>query len=330
MVDFKTIPEKPALGVGCWAIGGPFYSLDGIARGWGEVDDAVSTKALHAALDHGVVHFDTAQAYGAGHSEAVLGQALKGRDVAIATKIGLEIDDEKKLITGPMTDPVEIKTSLEGSLRRLQRDHIDLVLLHLNQLEKESADPIFVALDDMVQDGKVGSFGWSTDFPANASPQADRLSFTAVEHAMNVFLPASGMCELAKENNLVALIRSPLAMGVLTGKYDANTRFSEDDIRNSGDASNTYLKDGRITNTALSQRDAVRDVLQSNGRTLAQGAIAWLWARSANTMPIPGIRTAEQATDLCRALDVGPLTPEQMVEIEQILERPEAEDIREL
>ncbi len=250
--------------------------------------------------------------------------------MAIATKIGLEIDGEKKLITGPMIDPAKIKRSLEGSLRRLQRDHIDLVLLHLNQLEKESADPIFDALDVMVQDGKVGSFGWSTDFPENASPQADRLNFTAVEHAMNVFLPASGMCELAKENNLVALIRSPLAMGVLTGKYDANTRFAKDDIRNTGDSSNTYLKDGRITDIALSQREALRDILQSNGRSIAQGALAWLWARSDNTMPIPGIRTAEQATDLCGALETGSLTPEQMVEIEQILERPEAEDVREL
>ena len=330
MPNFKEIPTEATLGFGCWAIGGPFYNSDGVALGWGDVNDTVSTRAIHTALDHGVMHFDTAQAYGAGHSETVLGEALKGRDVAIATKIGLELDPTKKLLIGPMTDPAAIRDSLHGSLKRLQRDHVDLVLLHLNQLDFETAEPIFEMLDRMVEDGKVGSFGWSTDFPKNAVQYADMHGFTAIEHAMNVFLPAVEITTAAEDHNLLALIRSPLAMGVLGGKYDANSRFSKDDIRNLGDASNTYFKNGRITEAALQQLAAVREILQSDGRSLAQGAIAWLWARSTNALPIPGIRTPEQAQDLCGALQFGKLNAHQMEEIEAILDRAPDPGPREL
>ena len=330
MTDFKTLPSKPTLGVGCWAIGGPFFNSEGTALGWGDVDDNVSIGAIHAALDHGVTHFDTAQAYGAGHSEEVLGTALSGRDVAIATKIGLELNPEEKLLVGPMTNPAAIRASLEGSLERLRRDHIDLVLLHLNQLEHDVADPIFEELDDMVAEGKVGAFGWSTDFPENALSQVNRQNFTSIEHAMNVFLPAPDIAEVARQHDLIALIRSPLAMGVLGGRYDANSQFGKDDIRNKGDASNTYFKDGRITEKALHQLDAVREILQSDGRSLAQGAISWLWAKSKNALPIPGVRTEEQANDLCGALEFGPLLQAQMAEIEEVLDRTGANEIREL
>lgn len=330
MPDFKSIPNTPTLGIGCWAIGGPFFTTDGIALGWGKVDDAVSTRTIHTALDQGVGHFDTAQAYGTGHSETILGHALKGRDVAIATKIGLELDNEKKLLIGPMTDPNAIRASLDGSLKRLQRDHIELVLLHLNQLNHDVADRIFELMADLVQEGKIGAFGWSTDFPQNVTANANRPFFTAVEHVMNVFLPAEKITKINEDNDLLALIRSPLAMGLLGGKYDANSRFKKDDIRNLGDASNTYFKDGKITETALAQLTAVREILQSDGRTLAQGALAWLWARSANTMPIPGARTPEQVHDLCGALALGALTAAQMQEIEDILDRPEEGEAKEL
>ena len=330
MTNFREIPTEPTLGFGCWAIGGPFYNTDGVALGWGDVDDNVSIRAIHTALDHGIVHFDTAQAYGAGHSETVLGAGLKGRDVAIATKIGLELDQEKKLLIGSMTDPMVIRDSLHGSLVRLQRDHIDLVLLHLNQLDFDAADPIFEMLEKIVEDGKVSCFGWSTDFPKNALQYSDLSGFTAVEHAMNVFLPATEMTTVVEERDLLALIRSPLAMGVLGGKYDANSRFAKDDIRNLGDASNTYFKDGRITESALQQLAAVREILQSDGRSLAQGAISWLWAKSGHALPIPGVRTPEQAEDLCGALRFGALRQCQMAEIEAILDRAPDAGPREL
>jgi aryl-alcohol dehydrogenase-like predicted oxidoreductase len=321
MADFKHIPAKPTLGLGCWAIGGPFFS-DGRAVGWGEIDDKVSMAAIATALEHGVMHFDTAQAYGCGHSEVVLGAALKSHpDVAIATKIGLDIDTDTKQLIGPVTDPEFIRKSIDASRKRLGRDKIDMVLHHNNELSIEDAKLTFDMLAELYDQGIIGGYGWSTDFPDSAGAFADHPGFTAIEHAMNVFLRAEHMVPMIEKTALLSLIRSPLAMGVLGGKYDANTTFSKDEIRGSDRGWQTYFKDGKITDKHMGQLNAVRETLSSGGRSLAQGAIAWLWGRTPNAMPIPGFRTPEQVTDLCGALEHGPLTVAQMAEIEAILDR---------
>ncbi len=322
MADFKQIPNKPTLGLGCWAIGGPFYS-EGRAVGWGEIDDNVSKAAIAVALEHGIKHFDTAQAYGCGHSEVVLGEALKSHpDIAIATKIGLAIDTETKQLIGPITDPEEVRKTIDASRKRLGRDTIDLVLHHNNELPVEDAKPTFDMLADLYDDGTIAAFGWSTDFPDSMRAFADHPGFTAVEHAMNVFLRAEHMVPAVEDTKLLSLIRSPLAMGVLGGKYDANTQFSTDEIRGSNRGWQDYFEDGKITDRHMGQLNAVRETLMTGGRSLAQGALAWLWARTPNAMPIPGFRTPAQVIDLCGALDHGPLTPAQMDEIETILDRP--------
>lgn len=323
MADFKHIPAKPTLGLGCWAIGGPFF-MEGRAVGWGEVDDTVSKAAIAVAVEHGIIHFDTAQAYGCGHSEVVLGEALKAHpDVAIATKIGLEIDTKTKQLVGPITDPAHIRQTIDASRRRLGRDTIDMVLHHNNELPVDEARPTFDLLATLYEDGIVAGYGWSTDFPDSMRAFADHPGFTAVEHAMNVLKPASQMVAAVEEADQLSLIRSPLAMGVLGGKYDATTKFSKDEIRGSNPGWQDYFKDGKITDHYLGQLNAVREILTSEGRSLAQGAIGWLWARTPNAMPIPGFRTPEQVADLCGALDHGPLTPAQMAEIETVLDRPE-------
>lgn len=322
MADFKHIPTKPTLGLGCWAIGGPFF-MDGRAVGWGEIDDKVSKAAIAAALEHGIAHFDTAQAYGCGHSEVVLGEALKEHpEVAIATKIGLEINTETKQLVGPITDPAIIRQTIDASRKRLGRDTIDMVLHHNNELTVEEARPTFDMLGDLYEEGIIAGFGWSTDFPDSMRAFAAQPGFTAVEHAMNVFMPASQMVSAVEDVHQLSLIRSPLAMGLLGGKYDANTQFGKNEVRGSNPGWQDYFKDGKITDAYLTQLNAVRETLKSDGRSLAQGALAWLWARTPNAMPIPGFRTPEQVHDLCGALDHGPLTPAQMVEIETILDRP--------
>ncbi len=321
MADFKYIPTKPTLGLGCWAIGGPFF-MEGRAVGWGEVDDNTSKAAIATALDYGVTHFDTAQAYGCGHSETVLGEALKTRpDVAIATKIGLEIDTETKELTGPITDPAHIRRTIDASRKRLGRDIIDMVLHHNNELPVEDARPTFDMLAKLYEEGVIAAYGWSTDFPDSMNAFADHPGFTAVEHAMNVFRPAGPMVQAVEEANQLSLIRSPLAMGLLGGKYDANTQFSKDEIRGSNPGWQDYFKDGKITDHYMGQLNAVREILRSDGRTLAQGALSWLWGRTPNAMPIPGFRTPEQVHDLCGALGHGPLSPDQMAEVEAVLDR---------
>ena len=113
--------NNPRLGMGCWAIGGPFWAGDA-PLGWGEVDDGESIRAIHAALDTGARYFDTASVYGAGHSEVVLGAALKGReDVIISTKIGNLFDAKSKQVTGNVATREEAVREIEGCLRRLGR-----------------------------------------------------------------------------------------------------------------------------------------------------------------------------------------------------------------
>lgn len=312
----------PSLGLGCWAIGGPFYS-DGTAVGWGEVDDATSTRAIHLAVERGIKLFDTAQAYGTGHSETVLGSALKSHpDVAIVTKFGLGIDPASKSLTGVLTDPKAVAQSLDASCHRLQRDHIDLVVLHANEMEIATAEPLFDMLAGLRDAGQIGSYGWSTDFPDRARAFADRDGFTAVEHAMNVFFAADYMVPTLKETNLVGLIRSPLAMGVLGGKYDGSAAFAKNDVRSNDHAGVGYFKNGQIDPAFLSKLNAIRDILTSENRSLAQGALAWLWARSDRAIPIPGFRTPDQVADLCGALEHGALSVAQMAEIETLMDRP--------
>ncbi len=111
-------------------------------------------------------------------------------------------------------------------------------------------------------------------------------------------------------------------MGLLTDKYSANTKLTVDDVR--GEKSPEwmkYFKDGKPNAEWLSKRDAVRQILTSNGRTVAQGALAWLWARSGKTLPIPGFRTVKQVEENAKAMQFGPLTSEQMKQIDGLLGR---------
>ena len=160
-----------ALGLGTWAIGGPAW-LDGKPIGWGQVDDAESLRAIHRALDLGIAFFDTAPVYGAGRSERLLGQALAGRhDATIATKFGLAIDEDRRLMTGVMThpDPALIRSDCEASLRRLNVEAIDLFLCHPSELPVVHAAEVRDILEDLVAEGKIRGHGWSTDDVAGAA-----------------------------------------------------------------------------------------------------------------------------------------------------------------
>lgn len=319
----KTIP---ALGLGCWAIGGPFYSGE-TPLGWGEVDDKQSIAAIRRAVDLGIRFFDTAQAYGTGHSEMVLGKALKtSPDVLIGTKIGVGIDPDTRQLTGNDVAPAAIESSIDASLRRLQRDRIDIVHLHLNSLPVDEADQAFDMLDTLKAKGKIDAYGWSTDYPDRAAAYAGRANFVSVQHAMNVFFKASALLPVIEGHSLLSINRSPLAMGLLSGKYVPGSAMNKNDIRSQTMDWLAYFKDGTVAPNYARQLDAVRSLLQTDGRTLVQGAIGWLWARSQRTLPIPGFRTAEQVNDLAGALEKGPLPQSAMDEIERVIMRePEGE-----
>jgi aryl-alcohol dehydrogenase-like predicted oxidoreductase len=311
--------EVSAIGFGCWAIGGPFYR-DGSPAGWGEVDDDESAAALRRALELGITFFDTADVYGTGHSEQVLGRALAGHrdEVVIATKFGNVFDPARQAITGADASPGHIQRACRDSLARLGTDRIDLYQLHLGDLPASQADDAMAALEDLVTAGLIRGYGWSTDDPERAAQFGKGTHGTAVQHEMNVLADNPDMLAVCDAFDLASVNRGPLAMGLLTGKYGAADRVPGDDVRANAPWMR-YFTGGRPAPHWLARLDAVRDVLTSGGRTLAQGALGWLLARSGRTVPISGIRTVAQAEQNAAALDLGPLTPAEMTEVGRLL-----------
>jgi aryl-alcohol dehydrogenase-like predicted oxidoreductase len=317
--------EVSEIGFGCWAIGGPF-TLDGRPDGWGVVDDDESVAAVRRALELGVTFFDTADVYGAGHSERVLGRALAGhRDgVVIATKFGFTFDPDQRAITGQDATAAYIRRACRASLRRLGTDWIDLYQLHLGDLPAAQAQEMAGTLEELVAGGLIRGYGWSTDDPHRAAAFAGGAHCAAIQHELNVLADAPAMLAVCDSFGLASVNRSPLAMGLLTGKYGPASQLPPDDVR-ANQPWVGYFTGGRPAPAWLARLDALREVLTGGGRTLAQGALGWLLARSPRTVPIPGIRTAAQAEQNAAALRSGPLLPAEMDQIARLLDQGAAQ-----
>lgn len=315
-------PDIPRIGLGCWAIGGAFFEGD-TPLGYGALSDADARATIDAAYDAGIRIFDTAAIYGCGASEERLGAALKGRDDAlVVTKLGFHFDAANKQVLGVETSPAGLRRELEASLKRLQRDRVDMVLLHLNAMPVDEAAAVFDTFDTLRNEGKLAAFGWSTDFPDSVQAMADRPGFEAIQHAMNVFVDVPSVVAKGAEHGLAAFIRSPLAMGMLSGKYKAGAPLADDDIRANTFDWIAYFKDGKPLPEFVETVDAMRDLLTTGGRSLTQGALCWLLAKAPHLIPIPGARNAEQARQNAGALAFGPLPTDVMDEIETVFKRP--------
>jgi aryl-alcohol dehydrogenase-like predicted oxidoreductase len=312
--------EVSPMGFGCWAIGGPWQWMDG-PGGWGEVDDDESIRAIHAALDCGINFFDTAANYGTGHSERILGQALAGRrqQAVIATKFGFVVDEAGKKVTRVEHDADVIhdaRAACEASLRRLGTDYIDLFQLHVWDYPAGPAAEVREVLEGLVRAGKIRAYGWSTDSPELAQVFAEGEHCAAVQHDLNVILDAPGMLALCEGQDLASVNRSPLARGALTGKYSKNSVFAQNDVRTDSWSVDHFF------GPTLDKLDTLRSILTSSGRTLTQGALAWVLTRSQKTIPIPGIRTVKQVEENAGTLESGLFTSEQMRQIDTLLGRP--------
>jgi aryl-alcohol dehydrogenase-like predicted oxidoreductase len=313
--------QVSAMGLGCWAIGGPLW-YQGTPSGWGNVDDEESIRAIHRGLELGINFFDTADVYGAGHSERVLSRALAGRreQVVIATKFGNTFIEDTREFTGSNTTSEYIRQACEASLKRLNTDYIDLYQLHRNDHPIEQAGAIRDTLEALAAEGKIRAYGWSTDFADRARFFAEKPACAAIQHQINVIDGSEAILDVCEELNLASLNRGPLAMGILTGKFKAGEKLPDDDVRGKPDTEGYFVK-GHANPEWVNRLDSIRDVLASGGRTLAQGALAWLWARSQKTIPIPGFKTVAQVEENCGALQYGPLTAEQLKQIDLILGR---------
>ena len=315
--------EVSAFGMGCWAIGGPFYEGED-DLGWGVVDDQVSIRAIHCGIDQGVTFIDSADVYGAGHSESVIGKALAGhrQQVVLATKFGLKFDEQSKQVLGTDASAAHITSACEASLRRLNTDVIDLYQFHLNDFPAEEAAEVLETLDSLVDSGKIRSYGWSTDFKDRAETFARNDNCTAIQHQINVIDDSPDVIQVCEANNLASINRGPLAMGLLTGKYSLDSTIPGEDVRGKNSPVwMQYFQAGKPNGEWLTKMESVREILTSGGRSLPQGALAWLWGRSENTIPIPGFRNEQQITENAGAMAHGALSPDQVQEIDTILGR---------
>lgn len=312
--------EVSALGFGCWAIGGPF-TMFGQSDGWGEVDDGESIRAIHRAIELGVTFFDTSDAYGTGHSEEVLGQALAGmrNRVVIATKGGYVHDRAQRALVGEDTTPAYIRKALEASLTRLGTDYIDLYQIHNGTLAPDAVEPLFHELDKLVAEGKIRTYGWSTYSAANVETFAAKTRGTVIQTKQNLFTYDSAVAAACERHGLTCINNAPLAMGFLSGKFTAQTTFGGDDVRGSAYDWTEYFEDGKPKQAFLARLAGVREVLTAGGRTVAQGALGWLWAKSAVNVPIPGFKNVKQAQENAETLRFGALQKAQVDEIDRLL-----------
>ena len=318
----KTGIKVSPLGLGCWAIGGPLSREEGTEAGCGTVNDNESIKAINRAIDLGVNFFDTADVYGAGHSEEILGKALDDYkdDIIIATKFGNTFDKNRKKITGTNLTPDYIRKACESSLKRLNTEYIDLYWLHCWSVSKEDLISVRDTLENLSSEGLINSYGWSTDLSDLSKYFVKNSNCVAIQHELNVLHDTSEIIDLCEKNNLASVNRTVLAMGLLTGKYSANSKLPDNDVRGINSPEwMKYFKKGKPDSEWLGKLEKIKEVLMSDGRAMVQGALSWNWARSDKTIPIPGFKTVKQVEENIQAMEFGPLNNDQMKEIDEIL-----------
>lgn len=311
-----------ALGMGCWAIGSE-WTLNGDYVCYGKTDDNESIKALQAAYETGIRLFDTAANYGAGLSERLVSKALgsKINDCFISTKFGFNVNEETKNVIpyGKDMRTSDVVTNMENdidkSLRRLNRDQIDALFFHIWDYDKDLSLKVRDALENLVAKGKIKTFGWSIDDPTLIKLWGEKRDCGVTQAEVNIIKDNPAIINYCEKSQISIFNRTPLAMGFLTGKYSSKSSFKDSDIRNGEWAKEAYQA------PALTALDSIKEILTSKGRTLSQGALAWIWSRSEVNIPIPGIRTVNQAIENGKAMEFGPLSQSEFQEIEKILNR---------
>ena len=275
-------------------------------------DDAESIRAIHRAIDLGVTLIDTAEVYGPYANEELLGQALKGRrdHVVLATKFGMISHTGRD---GLDSSPASIRTAIEGSLRRLGTDHIDLYYQHRVDPGTPIEDTIGV-LADLVTDGKIRHVGLSEPGPATIRRAHAVHPITALQTEYSLFTrdPEPEVLPVLRELGIGLVAYSPLGRGFLTGTINADTQFDAGDFR----------KDNpRFTGANLDHNlrlaDQVKTIATQTGATPAQVALAWLLTRGDDIVPIPGTKRVTRLEENIAA-DTLDLTTEQTAQLDTL------------
>jgi aryl-alcohol dehydrogenase-like predicted oxidoreductase len=296
--------EVSVIGQGCWQLGAD----------WGDVEQSDAIGVLNAAIDAGVTFLDTADVYGDGRSEQLVGKVLADRtdvDLVVATKMGRRADPfEASAFTLDA-----FRGWLDRSRRNLGVDRIDLVQLHCPPTSVYSDDRIYDHLDTLVSEGVVAAYGVSVETVDEALTAIARPHVASVQIILNAFRrkPLERVLPEAAAAGVGIIARVPLASGLLSGKYDEHTTFAADDHR-------TFNRDGGAFDVGETFSGVPFDVgvraaqqvadLTPAGTTTAQLALRWIVDQPGVTTVIPGARSAEQARANAEAAWVPPLTPD--------------------
>ncbi len=298
----KTKLTVSEIGLGCWQFGGDF----------GPMTEETAMHIMVAAVEKGTTFFDTADVYGNGRSETLIGRFLRdtGRDIRVATKFGREADVYPDRYTEQA-----LRHKTEESLRRLGLDCLDLTQLHCVPMKVLADGAIFDWLRKLRQEGKIRNFGASVESVEEARVCLEHDDLASLQIIFNIFRqkPIAELLPQARQKNVAIVVRLPLASGLLAGKFTKDTTFPETDHRN-------YNRDGQFFNVGetfaglpfakgVELADAI-EPLVPEGMTMAQMAMRWILDHNAVSVVIPGASSPQQAIDNARASDLPPLVPE--------------------
>jgi aryl-alcohol dehydrogenase-like predicted oxidoreductase len=303
------------VGLGTWAIGG-----GGWAYGWGPQDDTDSIRAIQRALDLGINWIDTAAVYGLGHSEEIVGKAIRGRrdQVIIATKCGLVWDEGSTTPYGRLK-AWSVRQEVEASLRRLGVDVIDLYQIHWPNPD-EDIEEAWATIADLVREGKVryaGVSNFSVEQMKRIQPIHPIASLQPPYNMLRRDIEAE-ILPFCAANNIGVIVYSPMASGVLTEKFSRQwvASLPDDDWRKKYSG---HLQEPELS-ANLALVEGLKAIAARYGRTVSQLAIAWTLRRPEVTAAIVGARRPEQIEQTAPASD-WVLPPEVLAEIDDLLAR---------
>jgi aryl-alcohol dehydrogenase-like predicted oxidoreductase len=304
--------EVSVVGLGAWQLGG---------AEWGDVDEADALALIGAAVASGVTFIDTADVYGDGRSERLIGRWRAEHpdvDVMVATKMGRRVEQRPELYT-----PTALRAWNERSRENLGVDTLDLVQLHCPPTALYGDDALFAELDAMVAEGRMSAYGVSVETCDEALAAIERPNVASVQIILNAFRlkPLERVLPAASAAGVGIIARVPLASGLLSGRYDSSTTFGAGDHR-------TFNRDGAAFDVGetfsgvpfevgLQAVRALADVVPE-GVPMSAFALRWIIDQPGVTTVIPGARTHEQARANAAAAALPPLTEAQLAAVRDI------------
>ncbi len=310
------------IGLGAWQLGG---------TEWGDISEEDSLLTLRAAVENGITFFDTADVYGLGRSEKLIGKFLKdsSEKIFVATKLG-----RFPTPGWPQNFSLQaFRAHAEASLRRLGVDVLDLLQLHCLPIEVLRQGEVFEWLRELRQEGKIRHFGVSVESMAEAQISVEQPDLTSLQIIFNIFRqkPIAALFDQAQAKKVALIVRLPLASGLLSGRYTKDTKFPASDHR-------TFNRNGESFNvgetfaglpfeTGVELTEALRPLLPQ-GMTMAQMALRWILDYEPVSVVIAGVRNAPQAMGNAQASELPPLSTELHETLQAFYEKEVAMNIR--